>query len=65
MGAVMDAAAPIESAHRAAFLEDIAAELEKCPAGEIGPGSIYRIVREVQRRYFTPLRTGDAVGKRP
>jgi hypothetical protein len=64
MDAVMQAAAPIEPAHRDAFLRDIAAELAKCPAEELGPGSVFRIVRDVQRRHFTPLRTWDAIGKR-
>jgi hypothetical protein len=63
MAAVMDAAAPLEPAHRDAFLQDIAAELAKCQE-QIGPGSVYRAIREVQRRHFTPARTWDAVGKR-
>jgi hypothetical protein len=64
MVAVMDAAAPIDPAQRDAFLRDIAIELSKCPE-QIGPGSVYRTVREVQRRYVvTPLRTWDAIGKR-
>ena len=64
MDAVLQAAAPIEPAHRDAFLRDIAAELAKCPAEELGPGSVFCIVRDVQRRHFTPLRTWDAIGKR-
>ena len=47
MAAVMDAAVPIDPARRSAFLEALAAEPAKCPAGEIGPGSIYRAIRDV------------------
>jgi hypothetical protein len=36
--AVMDAAAPIDPAHRGAFLEAVAAELAKCPRGGDWPG---------------------------
>jgi len=50
MDTVLQAAAPVDRAQRAAFLRDIAAELAKCPE-QIGPGSIYRAIREVQRRY--------------
>jgi hypothetical protein len=63
MAAVMDAATPLAPSQRDAFLRDVAAELAKCPHA-LGPGSVYRTAREVQRRYFTPLRTWDAVGKR-
>ena len=66
MDAVLRAAEPIEPAHRGAFLEDFATELAKCPAGKMSQGSVYRVIREVQRRHFTPVvRTWDAVGKRP
>jgi hypothetical protein len=38
MAAVMDAATLVDPAQRGAFLEELAAELAKCP-GELGPGT--------------------------
>jgi hypothetical protein len=64
MDAVLRAAEPIDPASRSAFLEELAADLARYPTGEIGPGIIYRTIREVQRKFFVPLRTQDAVGKR-
>jgi hypothetical protein len=40
-------------------LKDIAAELAQ--HGELGPGSIHRLVREMQRKYFAPPRFADAL----
>ena len=66
MDMVLRAATAIDPASRSGFLEELAVALSRFPAGEIGPGSVYRAIRETQRKYFTPLRTWDrdAVGKR-
>ncbi len=49
---VMDAAQPLEPQARGKFLHDVAAELAKYP--ELGPGSVHRLVRATQRKYFDP-----------
>jgi len=45
----MEAARPVASPERDAFLNDIAAELGQHEV--IGPGLLHRIINEVQRRY--------------
>ena len=65
MDAVMQAAAPIDPARRGDFLEDLALELAKCP--EVGPGSVYRILRELQHKHFDPPQRAEinnVIGKR-
>ena len=52
MDAIMRAAQPIDHDQRSAFLEAVAAELARCAA--LGDGSVYRVVRDVQRRFFHP-----------
>jgi hypothetical protein len=52
MDAVMQAAAPIDPARRGDFLEDLALELAKCP--EVGPASVYRILREPPTQTLRP-----------
>ena len=60
MAALMDLARPLEQPHRAQFLEAVAAELEaKRQAGEIGEGSVHRVGRVVQRKYFDPPQLGE------
>jgi hypothetical protein len=65
--AIMRAALPLDPSQRESFLRDVVAELQKSPPGEIGSGSVYRAAREVQARYFQPLRTAhdSIIGKRP
>jgi hypothetical protein len=51
LDAVMAAARPIAIGRRDAFLKAVAAELT---GREIGPGDVYRVVSETQRRFFDP-----------
>jgi hypothetical protein len=46
---LMQAAKPIASPERDAFLKDIAAELGKHEV--VGPGLLHRIISELQQRY--------------
>ncbi|HKH27224.1 MAG TPA: hypothetical protein VKA61_02690 [Sphingomicrobium sp.] len=48
---LMAGARPLEPEARDAFLRDVAAALAKDDP-ELGPGSIHRLVREMQPRYF-------------
>jgi len=48
--AVMSAAAPLAVDRRDAFLQEVATALARCT--EIGPGAVYRVVRETQRLFF-------------
>ena len=60
MAALMDLAAPIDQRQRDQFLHEVAAELEvKRQAGEIGEGSVHRVGRVVQRKYFAPPELGE------
>jgi hypothetical protein len=59
LAVVMDAARPLSPKARHAFLIDVARELAK--HRELGPGSIHRLVREMQRRHFDAPRFADAV----
>jgi hypothetical protein len=59
LAVVMDAARPLSPKARHAFLIDIARELAK--RHEFGPGSIHRLVREMQRRHFTPPPFADSL----
>ena len=52
MRAVLDCAQPLSPPDRDAFLQAVANELEK--RGELGPGSVSRVCRELQRLYFHP-----------
>ena len=48
-------AEPIDQKQRAAFLLAVAAELEADgQAGAVGIGSVHRVARTVQRRFFDP-----------
>ena len=46
----MNAARPLPPADRGPFLEAVAREPQDQPA--VGDGSLHRIMREVQRKYF-------------
>jgi hypothetical protein len=48
---VMAAARPLPVHERDAFLQQVATELARCN-GELGPGTVFRVVRDVQRIYF-------------
>jgi hypothetical protein len=49
---IFRAAAPLTPAERVAFLEDLASVLREAPCQ--GDGSLYRVIREVQRRHWDP-----------
>ena len=48
---VMRAAHPLAYGRRDAFLQDVATELARCN-GDVGPGVVHRICRDVQKRHF-------------
>jgi hypothetical protein len=48
---ILRAAAPIAATDRSAFLADVATALH---GQTLGDGSVFRIVREIQERYFRP-----------
>jgi hypothetical protein len=55
MTVLLDLSAPIDHRLRPDFLREVAAELEaQRQAGEIGEGSVHRVARQIQRRYFDP-----------
>ena len=43
---------PLRPSDRPLFFEEVGAELQQY--SEIGPGSVFRVAREVQKRYFDP-----------
>ncbi len=49
---IMAAAAPLARGLRDAFLEDVAHTLRDI--GDPGPGALYRLMREIQKRHFDP-----------
>jgi hypothetical protein len=56
--AVFEAARPLAVASRDAFLLDLAAALQG--QEHLGDGTVFRLIREVQRRHFDPpLATDD------
>ena len=55
MDLLLALAAPIDQRQRPEFLAAVAAELEaNGPAGAVGIGSVHRVARTVQRRFFDP-----------
>jgi hypothetical protein len=54
LSAVMDAARPIPPPSRDRFLREVAAELAK--HSELGPGTVGRVVRELQHRHLVAPR---------
>jgi hypothetical protein len=53
MAVLLTLAGPIEQSRRSEFLLEVETELQ-AQAGEIGEGSVHRIGRQVQRRFFDP-----------
>jgi hypothetical protein len=49
---MLRAAAPIARTQRAAFFAQVAQALST--AGELGPGTVHRVCRAVQREFFDP-----------
>jgi hypothetical protein len=61
MDLLLSLAAPIDQQLRPQFLQEVAQELEaKRQAGEIGEGSVHRVARTVQRRFFDPPQLPNA-----
>ena len=55
MTVLLTLAGPIDQRLRPQFLQEVAAELEAHrQAGEIGEGSVHRLARQIQRKYFEP-----------
>jgi hypothetical protein len=48
---ILRAAAPLSPEDRSPFLADVAAALR---GQELGDGAVFRVIREVQERYFRP-----------
>ena len=62
---LLSLAQPIDQRQRDQFLHKVAAELEaKRQAGEIGEGSVHRVARTVQRRFFDPPQLGESKYRR-
>ena len=58
---LLSLSAPIDQKQRAAFLAAVAAELEaNGQAGAVGIGSLHRVARVVQRRFFDPPQLPNA-----
>ena len=49
-------AEPVAYGRRREFLQAVAAALEACPQSQNGPGTTFRIAREVQRRFVLEAR---------
>ena len=61
MDLLLALAAPIDQRQRPEFLAAVAAELEaNGPAGAVGIGSVHRVARTVQRRFFDPPQLPNA-----
>ena len=61
MSVLLSLAGPIDQQRRPQFLQEVAAELEvKRQAGEIGEGSVHRLARQIQRRFFDPPQMPNA-----
>jgi hypothetical protein len=55
MSVLMSLAGPIDQRLRSEFLAAVAEAIEaKRQAGEIGEGSLHRLARTIQRKYFDP-----------
>ena len=61
MATLLTLAGPIDHQLRPQFLQEVAAELEaKREAGEIGEGTVHRLARTIQRKYWDPPQLPDA-----
>jgi hypothetical protein len=58
---VQAAAAPVALRERGQFLQELVAELERCPT--LGPGVVHRAAAELQRRFAVEARS-TAIGRR-
>jgi hypothetical protein len=65
MSVLLSLAGPIDHQRRPQFLEEIAQAIEaKRQAGEIGEGSVHRVGRTIQRRFFDPPQLGESKYRR-
>ena len=65
MSMLLKLSARIDQRLRPQFLQEVAQELEaKRQAGEIGEGSVHRVARTVQRRFFDPPQLGESKYRR-
>jgi hypothetical protein len=65
MDLLLSLAAPIEQHLRTEFLTAVAAELETSgQPGAVGIGSVHRVARAVQRRFFDPPQLGESKYRR-
>jgi hypothetical protein len=65
MSVLLTLAEPIDQRLRPQFLQEVAQELEaKRQAGEIGEGSVHRLARQIQRRFFDPPQLGESKYRR-
>jgi hypothetical protein len=53
MAVLLNLAGPIEPRRQSEFLLEVEAELE-AQAGAIGEGTVHRLARTIQRKYFEP-----------
>ena len=61
MSVLMSLAAPIDHQLRPQFLQEVATELEASgQADAVGIGSVHRVARTVQRRFFDPPQLPNA-----
>ena len=57
-------AKPLDQQRRKQFLQEVAAEFEaQRQAGEIGEGSVHRVARTLQRKFFDPPEFPKAAGR--
>ena len=54
LDAVFAAAGPLDPDRRDGFLQAVAHALQQDCAGEVGPGTVARVCRELQRQFFDP-----------
>jgi hypothetical protein len=57
---ILRAAAPLAPPDRSAFLADVATALH---GQALGDGTVFRVIREIQQRYFRPPEFAPASGK--
>ena len=56
LDSVLAAARPLHVRDRDGFLQQVAAALASC--SKIGPGTVYRVASETQRKFFDPPELG-------
>ena len=59
MTAILSAAKPLPVSARESFLLDCAAVLSSYPAEARGPGLVFRIASQMQRKHFRPPNLGS------